>query len=46
MNEPINLARKLALFEDRFAPRIVATMNDYKIAVVKVEGAFVWHSHP
>ena len=46
MNEPINLARKLELFEDRFAPRIVATMNDYKIAVVKVEGEFVWHSHP
>jgi mannose-6-phosphate isomerase-like protein (cupin superfamily) len=46
MNEPINLAQKLALFEERFSPRIVATMNDYKIEVVKVEGEFVWHSHP
>ena len=46
MNEPINLARKLALFEERFSPRIVATLNDYKIEVVKVEGEFVWHSHP
>jgi hypothetical protein len=46
MNEPINLAQKLALFEERFLPRIVATMNDYKIEVVKVEGEFVWHSHP
>jgi mannose-6-phosphate isomerase-like protein (cupin superfamily) len=46
MNEPINLAQKLALFEERFSPRIVATMNEYKIEVVKVEGEFVWHSHP
>jgi mannose-6-phosphate isomerase-like protein (cupin superfamily) len=46
MNEPISLAQKLALFDERFSPRIVATMNDYKIAVVKLEGEFVWHSHP
>jgi mannose-6-phosphate isomerase-like protein (cupin superfamily) len=46
MDEPVNLAQKLALFEERFSPRIVATMNDYKIQVVKVEGAFIWHSHP
>jgi dimethylaniline monooxygenase (N-oxide forming) len=46
MKEPINLAQKLALFDERYSPRIVATMNDYKIEVVKVEGEFVWHSHP
>jgi len=46
VNEPVNLAHKLTLFDDRFSPRIVATMNDYKIQVVKVEGEFVWHSHP
>jgi mannose-6-phosphate isomerase-like protein (cupin superfamily) len=46
MNEPVNLAHKLALFEERFSPRIVAAMNDYKIEVVKVEGEFVWHRHP
>ena len=46
MDEPINLAQKLALFDERFSPRIVATINDYKIEVVKAEGEFVWHSHP
>ena len=46
MDEPVNLAEKLALFDERFSPRIVATMNDYKLEVVKVEGEFVWHSHP
>jgi mannose-6-phosphate isomerase-like protein (cupin superfamily) len=46
VSEPVNLAEKLALFDERFSPRIVATMNEYKIAVVKAEGEFVWHSHP
>jgi hypothetical protein len=46
MNEPINLTQKLALFDERFSPRIVTTMNDYKIEEAKVEGDFVWHSHP
>ena len=44
--EKINLAEKLALFEDHWRQRIVGTLNDYKIAVVKVQGEFVWHSHP
>jgi mannose-6-phosphate isomerase-like protein (cupin superfamily) len=44
--EKVNLREKLALFGDRFSPRTVATLNDYKVMVVKVEGEFVWHSHP
>src|SRR5262249_10001216 len=37
---------KLALLEKPFLPGIVATVNDYKVFVVKVVGEFVWHSHP
>ena len=33
-------------FDERYSPRIVATMNDCTIEVVKVEGEFVWQSHP
>jgi mannose-6-phosphate isomerase-like protein (cupin superfamily) len=44
--EKVNLREKLALFTDHFAPRIVATLNDYKVMLVKVQGEFVWHSHP
>lgn len=44
--EKINLADKLALFDEHWRPRIVATLNDYKVVVVKVQGEFVWHSHP
>ncbi len=46
MNEKVNLAEKLALVADHWAPRQVATLNDYKVLLVKVKGEFVWHSHP
>ena len=42
----INLAAKFAKFEDQWAPRVIAALNDYQIKLVRVEGEFVWHSHP
>jgi mannose-6-phosphate isomerase-like protein (cupin superfamily) len=45
MNEKVNLAEKLALFSDHWAPRTVASFNEYDIMVVKVQGEFVWHKH-
>ncbi len=42
----INLAEKLALFSDTFAPKIVASFNGHDVMVVKVKGEFVWHAHP
>ena len=45
MQQPVNLAAKLGLIDRPFAPGIVAQLNDYKVAVVKVKGDFVWHSH-
>ena len=41
----INLREKLALFGDRWAPMVVAELNDYQFKLVKLEGAFVWHAH-
>ncbi len=46
MNDKVDLAAALATFDEPFAPRIVARMNDYKLMVVKAQGEFVWHSHP
>ncbi len=46
MKAAINLAEKLAEFDDLWAPRIVASYNGNDVMVVKVEGAFVWHAHP
>lgn len=41
----INIAGKLALFNEHWRPKVIAQMNDYQFKVVKVQGEFVWHSH-
>lgn len=41
----INFAEKLSLFEEQWAPKVIAEMNDYQFKVVKVGGDFVWHQH-
>jgi len=43
---PINLHEKLQRFSERWSPRIIAQMNDYHLKLAKIEGTFVWHSHP
>ena len=45
MGEAVNLAAKLAGFDQRWSPRTVATFNGHDVMVVKVEGEFRWHSH-
>ncbi len=45
MSRAINLAEKLATFEDHWSPRTVAQLNDHDVMVVKVRGEFVWHKH-
>ena len=44
--EQVNLREKLDTFSEHWSPRVVATMNDHDVMVVRVEGEFVWHSHP
>jgi mannose-6-phosphate isomerase-like protein (cupin superfamily) len=44
--EAVNLAAKLALFADQWSPKVVASFNGHDVMVVKVQGRFVWHSHP
>ena len=46
MDDKVNLAAALRTFDEVFSPRIVGFLNDYKLAVVKTKGEFVWHSHP
>lgn len=41
----INLADKLALVDDPWTPRVVATLNDYDVKVARLRGDFVWHAH-
>lgn len=45
MLEKVDLAGKLAGFDERWSPKIVAELNDTHVKVVKLEGEFVWHHH-
>lgn len=45
MNDKVNLAEKLRLFDEYWQPKIVARVNDHDVRVVKVKGDFVWHKH-
>lgn len=44
-NTPVDLGEKLSSFSERWAPKVVARLNDYEIKVVKLQGEFVWHTH-
>lgn len=45
LNEIINFEKKFQLFSDKWAPKIVAQMNDYHFKLARVEGDFTWHDH-
>jgi mannose-6-phosphate isomerase-like protein (cupin superfamily) len=41
----VNLGDKLALFTDRWRPKIVGELNGQQVKRVKFRGPFVWHHH-
>ena len=41
----INLAERLATFDETWAPKIVARYNDNEVRLVKTSGEWVWHKH-
>ena len=43
---PINLQEKFTLFKEQWSPKIIGQMNDYHFKIAKIQGEFVWHSHP
>ncbi len=43
---PVSFQDKFAKFSEQFRPKVVAQMNDVQFKLVRVEGDFVWHSHP
>jgi mannose-6-phosphate isomerase-like protein (cupin superfamily) len=45
MPDSINLAAKLATFNEHWQPRVVGEFNGHDLMVVKVKGEFVWHTH-
>jgi mannose-6-phosphate isomerase-like protein (cupin superfamily) len=43
---PVNLEAKFAKFSEHWQPKIIAQLNDLHIKAVKLQGEFIWHSHP
>ena len=41
-----NIDAVLASFQELWAPRVLATVNDWAVKVAKVRGEHVWHAHP
>lgn len=45
MPDKVNLAAKLATFDEVYVPKIVAELNGQYVKVVKFEGEYPWHQH-
>ncbi len=45
-NAVVNLQEKLLKITEHWSPGIIARLNDYHLKLAKVQGEFVWHSHP
>jgi mannose-6-phosphate isomerase-like protein (cupin superfamily) len=45
VQDKINLAAKLASFDETWVPKVVAELNGQQVKVAKLEGEFAWHSH-
>ena len=46
MIEAINLTDKFSLITEQWDPKVIAQLNDYHLKIAKIEGEFIWHSHP
>jgi mannose-6-phosphate isomerase-like protein (cupin superfamily) len=42
----VNLTEKLSTFTEHWTPKIIGSYNGNDLMLVKVQGEFVWHSHP
>jgi mannose-6-phosphate isomerase-like protein (cupin superfamily) len=45
MSERVDLAEKLASFDEHWVPKVVAELNGQYVKVAKFEGEYVWHRH-
>lgn len=45
-NEVRNVTTALAAISEHWQPHRLASINDYDVKVVKLQGEFVWHTHP
>jgi mannose-6-phosphate isomerase-like protein (cupin superfamily) len=42
----VNVDGVASSFDELWAPRLLAEVNDTSLKIAKIQGEFVWHSHP
>ena len=45
MIDKVNVAEKLALFEERWSPKVIGELNGQYVKIVKCLGEYPWHFH-
>ena len=45
-SDVVNIQSALTSISEHWQPHRLTSVNDYDIKVVKLEGEFIWHSHP
>lgn len=45
MTTKINLSEKFSLFNEHWRPKVIATLNNQEVKLIKVLGEFPWHHH-
>ena len=45
MTAKVNLAEKLASFDEHWVPKVVGELNGQYVKVAKFSGEYVWHHH-
>ena len=43
--QKVTLAEKFDSFTEQWSPKVVASVDDFDVKIVKIEGEFVWHKH-
>jgi mannose-6-phosphate isomerase-like protein (cupin superfamily) len=45
MNDVINIAKKLSLFDATWTPKIIGELNGQQVKLAKLQGELMWHAH-
>ena len=43
--DKVNIADKLASFDETWSPKVIGELNGQFVKVVKFQGEYVWHAH-
>lgn len=43
--DKVTLAEKFNSFTEQWSPKIVASVDDFDVKIVRIEGEFIWHKH-